>query len=176
MKKRPNKINRIFVGLVAGFLLLSSAVVFASNSSAFSFVGSRPQVIVNLGGTVDRDNENLPIEKVESVKPGEILHWTITSENQGDGEAKEYKAVGKIPAGTTFVADSAKAQGATEVVYSIDGGKNFAKQPMIEEKQADGSVKMIPAPVSKYTNVRFDWNQSLVSKEKLTASYDVRVK
>ena len=177
MNKRLKKTNPLVAGLIAGLLLLGSAVVFASNgSTAFMFNSARPQVIIHLAGVVERNNEKVSLEKVDAVKPGETLHWTITSENKGDGEAKEYKAVGKIPSGTSFVADSAKAEGAANATYSIDGGKSFSKQPMIEEKQLDGSVKLVPAPVSLYSQVRFEWDNSLNSNEKLNASYDVRVK
>jgi uncharacterized repeat protein (TIGR01451 family) len=176
MKKRFKKTNRLVMGLMAGLLLLGSAVVFANNSTAFMFNSARPQVVIHLAGVVERNNENVSLEKVDGVKPGETLHWTITSENKGDADAVGYKAVGKIPSGTSFVADSAKAEGAGNVTYSIDGGKSFSKEPMIEEKQSDGSVKLIPAPVSMYSQVRFEWGKSLTSNEKLNASYDVRVK
>jgi uncharacterized repeat protein (TIGR01451 family) len=174
MKRNKNKTNRFVLGLVLGLLFIGSAVGFARNSSAFT-PNSRPQISIVLAGVVERDKEMLNLEKADSVKPGEILHWTITSENKGDAIANEYKAVGKIPAGTVFVADSAKADSNPTVKYSIDG-KNFSVQPMIEEKQADGTVKMIPAPVAMYSQVRFEWNASLNKGEKLTANYDVRVK
>ena len=175
MNKNFNKAKRLIIGFIAGLLLVSSAVAFANNGGSFSFATARPQINVTLSGIVERDKEKLQLDKVDSVKPGEILHWTIASENEGDGEAKEYKAVGKIPAGTVFVAKSAKAQGAA-VTYSIDGGKTFSAQPMIEEKQADGSVKLVPAPESMYSQVRFEWEAPLNAKEKLNAFYDVKVK
>jgi hypothetical protein len=62
------------------------------------------------------------------------------------------------------------------VTYSIDGGKSFAAQPVIEEKQADGTKKTIPAPASMYTQVRYDWNDPLAAGATLSASYKVRVK
>ena len=71
--------------------------------------------------------------------------------------------------------DSAKAEGA-QTFYSIDGGKSFSAQPMIEEKQADGSVKRVPAPVSMYTEIRYEWSDPLAQGGKLSASYKVRVK
>jgi hypothetical protein len=87
----------------------------------------------------------------------------------------EYKTIGHIPQGTTFVAGSAKADGA-KAVYSIDGGKSYSAQPTIEEKQADGSVKRVPAPVSMYTEIRYEWADALAQGGKLSASYKVRVK
>lgn len=169
-----NQTNRFLLGICLGLLLVASAVAFANNGSAFS--SSRPQVIVALSGTIEREAKKLNLDKVDSVKPGEVLNWTINSENQGDASANQYKAIGKIPAGTVFVADSAKAQGDAKITYSIDGGKNFSEQPMIEEKQADGSVKLVPAPISMYSQISFEWNQPLNAKEKLNAYYDVKVK
>jgi uncharacterized repeat protein (TIGR01451 family) len=176
MNKNINKANRLVIGLIAGLLFLSSVVAFANNGGSFSLATARPQINVTLSGMIERDKEKLQLDKVEAVKPGEILHWTINSENKGDGEAKEYKAVGKIPAGTVFVAKSAKAEGAAAITYSIDGGKTFSAQPMIEEKQADGSVKLVPAPESMYSQVRFEWEAPLNPNEKLNAFYDVKVK
>jgi uncharacterized repeat protein (TIGR01451 family) len=136
----------------------------------------RPDVKVLLSGAIERGSEVVPVEKVQSVNPGEILHWTITSQNDGEAPAREYKAVGQIPRGTTLVAGSASADGSATVVYSIDNGKTYSAAPVVEEKQADGSVKLVPAPVSMYTQVRYEWTDALAGGGKLNASYKVRVK
>ena len=62
------------------------------------------------------------------------------------------------------------------MVYSIDNGKTYSAQPTIEEKQADGTVKTVAAPVSMYTQLRYEWADPLASGGKLQASYKVRVK
>lgn len=135
----------------------------------------RPEVKVQMAGVVQRDSKLLPLDKSIVVNPGEVLDWTITSENSGNAAALEYKTVGHIPRGTEFIAGSVKADGA-KTVYSIDGGKSFSPQPMIEEKQADGSTKRVPAPVSMYTEIRYEWADPLAQGGKLSASYKVRVK
>lgn len=135
----------------------------------------RPEVKVQLSAAVERDAKLLPLEKSTVVNPGEVLDWTITSENGGNAAAIEYKTVGHIPRGTEFIAGSVKADGA-KTVYSIDGGKSFSPQPMIEEKQADGSTKRVPAPASMYTEIRYEWADPLAQGGKLSASYKVRVK
>ena len=136
---------------------------------------ARPEVKVQLAGAVERDARVMPLDKSTVVNPGEILDWTINAENDGNAAALEYKTVGHIPRGTEFVAGSAKADGA-KTVFSIDGGKSFSPQPMIEEKQADGSLKRVPAPSSMYTEIRYEWSDPLVQGGKLSASYKVRVK
>ena len=118
----------------------------------------------------------MPVEKAKLVKAGEILDWTINSENAGGAAALEYKTVSRIPAGTIFVAGSARAEGSSAVAYSIDGGKTYSAVPLIDEKQADGSFKKVAAPVSMFTNVSYQWADPLVPGGHVTASYKVRVK
>jgi uncharacterized repeat protein (TIGR01451 family) len=138
--------------------------------------GGRPEVKVQLNGSVERGGNRLSLEGVENVKPGDILDWQIVSSNEGSAEARDYKAVGHIPNGTALVAGTADAEGGSTVTFSIDGGKTFSTQPIIEERQADGSLKRVPAPVSMYTEVRYEWSDALAAGGKLSASYKVRVK
>lgn len=156
-------------------LVLGCAAALAQRQFATLGYG-RPDVKVKLAGVVERNKEVVPVEKAEAVNPGETINWTITSENEGNAPAREYKTVGQIPKGTTYVAGSAKADGSTTVVYSIDNGQTYSVQPMIEEKQPDGSTKPVPAPVSMYTQVRYEWADPLAASSKLAASYKVRVK
>ncbi len=136
---------------------------------------ARPEVKVQLAGAVERNSKLMPLDKSTVVNPGEILDWTINAENSGTAAALEYKAIGHIPRGTEFVAGSAKAEGA-KTVFSIDGGKSYSPQPMIEERQADGSTKRVAAPTSMYTEIRYEWADPLAQGGKLSASYKVRVK
>jgi uncharacterized repeat protein (TIGR01451 family) len=156
-------------------LLIGSAAVLAQRHLKSASLG-RPEVKVALAGTVLREEKRLPLEKAATVNPGEILDWTITSENDGNAPANDYKTVGQIPKGTILVAGSATSDGAASVAYSIDNGKTFSAQPTIEEKQADGSLKVVPAPISMYTQLRYEWADPLASGGKLQASYRVRVK
>lgn len=156
-------------------LVLGCAAALAQRQFT-SVASGRPEVKVSLAGLVERNKEAIPVEKAAAVNPGETINWTITSENDGNAPAREYKTVGQIPKGTTFVAGSATAEGSTTVVYSIDNGQTYSVQPMIEEKQADGSTKPVPAPISMYTQVRYEWADPLAANTKLSATYKVRVK
>jgi uncharacterized repeat protein (TIGR01451 family) len=161
--------------VVLCLLILGGAAAFAQKKFMMIRAG-RPEVKVQLSAVVERDNGKIPVEKAAGIKSGEILDWTITSANEGDASASEYKAVGKIPLGTQFVAGSATADGSAAVTYSIDNGKSFFAQPLIEEKQPDGSTKKVPAPASMYTQLRYEWADPLVQGAKLSASYKVRLK
>jgi uncharacterized repeat protein (TIGR01451 family) len=161
--------------------LVALVVVAACGAAALAQrqlapAAGRAEVKVQLSGSVEREGHALSLDRVENVKPGEILDWQIVSSNEGTAAAHDYKAVGHIPAGTALVAGSATAEQGSTVTYSIDGGKTFSTQPIIEERQDDGTVKRVPAPVSMYTEVRYEWSDALAAGGKLSASYKVRVK
>lgn len=161
--------------LIFCLLAVGSAVTFAQRQLAHLETG-RPEVKVLMTGAVEREAGLVALDKVDAVKPGEILQWQIVSMNEGTASARDYKALGHIPKGTTFVAGSAAGENGSTVTYSIDGGKTFSTLPIIEERQADGSVKKVAAPVSMYTEIRYEWSDALAAGNKLTASYKVRVR
>src|SRR5437016_11699496 len=167
--------KRFMVLLMAALTLMVAGAAGFAQRHLMLAKAARPEVKIELSAAVERDSALVPLDKATAVKPGEILDWTITSENSGNASALEYKTVGHIPRGTEFVPSSANADGA-KTAFSIDGGKSFSPQPMIEEKQADGSTKRVPAPVSMYTEIRYEWADPLAQGGKLSASYKVRVK
>jgi uncharacterized repeat protein (TIGR01451 family) len=175
MMKLQNRTRTLVFGACC-LLVLSGMAAFAQRQMARASATGRPEVKVLLSGAIERGGLMLPVEKASAVNPGEILHWTITSQNEGNAPAREYKAIGQIPRGTTLVAGSTTADGTATVVYSIDNGKTYSAAPVTEEKQADGSVKLVPAPVSMYTQVRYEWSDPLAGGGQLNASYKVRVK
>lgn len=174
MKLKKN--FRVLTLVVLGLLVLGGAAALAQRQLRSAMPGARPMVKVSLSGTVLRDQTRLPVDKATSVNPGEILDWTIVSENDGTAAAHDYKAVGQIPKGTVLVLGSTTADGSATVTYSIDNGKSYSAQPMIQEQQADGSTKEVPAPASMYTQVRYEWADPLTAGGKLQAAYKVRVK
>jgi uncharacterized repeat protein (TIGR01451 family) len=137
---------------------------------------NRPLVKLFLTGAIERDSKKIPVEKAGSVTRGEVVSFTINSVNEGSAPAHEYRAVGQIPQGTIFVAGSALGDNTVQVRYSIDGGQEFSPSPTINEKQTDGTIKKVAAPISRYTQVRFEWADPLAAGGKLMASYQVRVK
>jgi hypothetical protein len=170
--------NRSRVVAFIAFTLVATCAVgaFAQKQLAARNAGGHPEIKVTLSGAVARGDEQIALDKAGAVHPGEVLNWKIISANEGDGAAREYKTVAHVPAGTSLVAGSATAEYGAQVTYSIDNGKSFSAQPVIEEKQADGTVKRVAAPISMYTEVRYEWADPLAAGATLNASYKVRVK
>lgn len=196
MSRLFRRTNVIFL-TVLGLLLVGGAVAFAQHNATLTRVlagrtnivtaadepsvlaevpSNRPLIKLVLAAAIERDNKTIPVEVAGAVSPGEVVNFTLNSVNEGSAPAREYRAVGQIPPGTTFVANSAPVDAAIQVRYSIDGGQEFSSIPMIDEKQADGTIKRVAAPVSMYTQVRFEWADALAPGGKLVASYQVRVK
>ena len=163
-------LTQIFTGHTPATALASDRPVVQEIAS------NRPLVKIFLTGIIERDGKNVSVDSVGSVKPGEVVSFTMNSTNEGSAPAREYRAIGQIPRGTTFVGGSALGDRNTQVSYSIDDGKEFSSNPMIEEKQVDGTIKKVAAPVSMYTQVRYEWADPLAAGGKLVTSYQVRVK
>jgi uncharacterized repeat protein (TIGR01451 family) len=174
--KRTKKYIGVLAPLALSLLVLGGVAALAQKQFLPARSSVRPVVKVSLAGSVERDGKQLGLDAVQTVQPGEILSWQIVSVNEGDAAARDYKAVGHIPSGTSFVAGSAAGESGSTVTYSIDGGTTFSTLPVIEERQPDGSVKQLPAPVSMYTEVRYEWSDALTAGGKLSAAYKVRVR
>jgi len=170
MSRLFKKTGRVLLA-VFGLLLIGGAVAFAQEVAT-----KRPLVKLVLTGSIERDSKKIPVEKAGPVKPGEVVNFTMNSVNEGSAPARQYRTVGQIPKSSSFVAGSALGDSNTQVTYSINGGQDFSATPMIEQKQTDGTIKKVAAPVSMYTQVRFEWANPIAAGGKVVASYQVRVK
>ena len=167
--------KRLSVVMLAGLILLVATGAGIAQRNYMLANAARPEVKVSLVGSVERDAKVMTLDKATAVRPGEVLTWTVDAENVGNAPALKYRVVTHVPRGTEYVKDSAAVEGA-DARYSIDGGKSFSPQPMIEQKQADGSIKLTPAPLSLYTSISYEWANPLAQGARVTASYKVRVK
>lgn len=155
-------------------LVLGSAAAFAQKKYMVMRTG-RPEIKVLLSGVVERQSGRIPVQEAATVKSGEVMDWTITSTNEGNAPAREYKAVGVVPPGTEFVAGSVTVDGTAAVTYSIDRGKSFSERPTVDERQPDGTIKKVAAPTSMYTQIRYEWADPLEQGAKRNATYKVRL-
>lgn len=135
----------------------------------------RPHVNMMMAATIWRDGQEIQPDKAGDIRPGDLVTYTVVSRNDGGVSAKNFRARGRVPAGTTYVGGSALSEGA-ELSFSIDGGKSFHARPTIEEKQADGSVRLVPAPAAMYTDVTFTYRSQIEPRATVTGSYQVYVK
>jgi uncharacterized repeat protein (TIGR01451 family) len=110
------------------------------------------------------------------VSPGDRILYSVEIANQGDSEARNPVAFGPIPAGTSFVAGTATTGANLKVEYSIDGGKTYSATPSVSVTGKDGKPQTVPAPVERYTTVRWMWSSVLPAGAKASVSYQVEVR
>jgi uncharacterized repeat protein (TIGR01451 family) len=183
--------RRLSIGL--GILAIAVAIPFVSGTPVLAELqqaGSSivknilaPKVKLNLGAekkviSVDAQGKQQISWKAldgSAVQPGDVLRYTLVSENAGDKSAKDLKLTQPIPAQTLYTLDSAKANGA-KLTYSIDGGKTFVEKPLVTVKLANGQEVQKPAPASSYTHIRWDYSNSLAPLATVRAAYEVAVK
>lgn len=157
---------------------LAAAVALTLCSSQAWAVG--PDVKVQLQGsyqTADKPQAKwATLQEGTKVAPGDRILYSLEITNQGDREAKNPVAFGPIPAGTRFVAGTATTDPKLKVEYSIDGGKTYSPSPTITIAGKDGKPQTVPAPVDRYTTVRWLWSGALPAGDKDSVSYQVEVR
>lgn len=93
--------------------------------------------------------------KADKSAPGETLIFTLSYTNTGDEKAVDVKLDNPLPSGTRYVADSATGAN-SQVSFSVDGGKTFAKADQLAvDKTVGGKKEKARAQVSDYTTIRW---------------------
>jgi uncharacterized repeat protein (TIGR01451 family) len=133
----------------------------------------RPDVKLNLIAE-RRNGDSWQGGSLNDARPGDVLRYSLKGKNQGNRAATNFSLTQPVPKGTVYVAKSATGNAA--VLYSIDGGKNYSAQPMIQVKRADGTTESRPAPTESYTHVRWKFQNAIEPGADTVVSYQVRVR
>lgn len=115
------------------------------------------------------------LTKDTMVQKGTILRFQVVAKNTGDRAAEKFVVTRSIPKGTTYEIGTA-TQSEAALTYSIDNGKTFAANPMVQITLSDGRTEMQPAPPEAYSHLRWTFDKSIAPKNRLEVTYDVRVR
>ncbi len=160
---------------LAGFEEVTTAITKAIN---------RPEVKLNLAVAKqvkekdEQGKETIAWEALKNealVMPGDILQYTIASNNAGDRPAADLVVTQPIPKGTNYILSSANSDNQAKITYSIDNGQSFVEKPYIKVKLADGTVEEKPAPAEVYTHVRWKFDNNVKPETAIKAAYNVKV-
>ena len=126
---------------------------------------AKPRIALSIGQfkeVVERkDGAQTPrMVATQSATPGDVVEYVLTYANEGDEAAKGAVIDDPIPAGTTYIANSAAGEGA-QVTFSADGGKTFEQAVKVtyEVKLPSGAVEKRVATPAEYTHVRWTIEQ-----------------
>ena len=174
------------LGLIITLPLISQTPVWANLAQinqVIAQVSPQPTVQLNLTAAkktiVVTTGEEQKIEWVsiddgEVVSPGDILRYTVSSQNAGANTAKNLTITQPIPEKMVYELETATSQNQAEVVYSIDNGETFVAEPTITIETADGATIEKPAPAETYTHIRWKFG-SLSPESEIAAMYEVKV-
>jgi uncharacterized repeat protein (TIGR01451 family) len=154
-----------------------SLVVLASVLPGIA--SAKPSVTLKLTGAIvtkaaDGHTTLTPVEDA-APKSGDEIEYDIAASNAGTSPALHLVPVGRVPAGTAYVAGSAKAAGA-HAEFSLDGGKTWSASPTVTVKEPNGTTVVKKADPALYTSVRFVSDGALAAHRSAVYSYEVRVK
>jgi uncharacterized repeat protein (TIGR01451 family) len=108
-----------------------------------------------------------PIAEKASVKPGDVIKYTVIAKNNGRCPLKNLILKQPIPRGTNYRQDSATASDGAELLFSIDGGKTFWAKPTIGTQ---------PAPPTAYNYLRWKFRGMMETNVQVKTTYELEVK
>ena len=146
-------------------------------------VSQQPTVKLNLSAAkksivvTNGEQQKVKWESIDDgavVNPGDIIRYTVSSENAGQDAANNLVITQPIPSQMIYEVGTATSKNQAEVVYSIDNGETFVAEPTITITTEEGEKIEQPAPAETYTHVRWKFG-SLSPEAGITAMYEVRV-
>jgi uncharacterized repeat protein (TIGR01451 family) len=89
------------------------------------------------------------------LMPGDVVRYRLTFTNVTPSSVKSVVFDNPLPAGLRYRAGTASAdRDQVAIQYSIDGGKSYSAQPMIET-EVEGKRVQRAAPAEMYTHIRW---------------------
>ena len=107
------------------------------------------------------------------VVPGTEVIYTVTAKNTGNEPADNIVVTNPVPENTVYLDGSAFGAG-TNIVFSVDGGKSYAKPEKLSVKDQAGKPRA--ATAEDYTHVRWTFQFNLQAGQEAPVWYRVRVK
>jgi uncharacterized repeat protein (TIGR01451 family) len=98
----------------------------------------------------------------KELMPGDVVRYRLTFTNVTPHAVKSVVFDNPLPAGLRYQGGTAVVDREQVVIqYSIDGGKSYSAQPMIEV-EVDGKRVQRPAPADMYTHIRWSVQGSVL--------------
>lgn len=160
-------VNHFFLATLATLLLSTSQAAIAKEGHLK--VTSKVQKMV----VVKKDGEtSYSFEPTSKVIPGETLQYRTYFENISTEPTDNIKIVNPIPENLVYLENSAQGKN-TNIVFSVDGGKNYGKAATLKVKRDDGKIYL--AKSSDYTHIQWQYLGSLKPQTKQTVGFRARL-
>ena len=125
---------------------------------------------------VEKRDDKEKLVAANDVEPSQIVEYQLTYTNKGASRISGLTVVGPVPEGTSYVSNTAVADGTASLKVSIDGGLTFESEPVTREVVKDnGEVTEKVIPPDQYTHLQWI-AQSAIEAEGGKQLYRYRVK
>ncbi len=156
-------------GLVAGLVVAAAGMRVAAQQR-------EPQaLVITAVNLMAGDERHRGLADSNALLPGDVVEYRLVFTNLNATPVRSIELKDPIPSGLRYVIASAKTdRDDTLIEYSIDGGATFSAQPMIEV-MVDGKPQQRPAPVQRYTHVRWTVQGWVQPGAQVTAEFRARL-
>jgi len=163
-------IKKIFYTLAISASIASVAAVAANKSK-------QPISIAMSAYVVQHDKAgNEVLKAAKTAEPGQKIQYQLVYKNSGNKAYKAGAITGPIPANTHYLAKTTRTKVRSQLLVSIDGGKTYESEPVKRmKKMANGKMKSVVIPASKYTHVRWKPANKIQAGEKQLYNFRVQV-
>jgi uncharacterized repeat protein (TIGR01451 family) len=165
--KKMSTLNKILIGTVASFVLLSTHAIAAQKGHLKVTSNVQKMVVVNKEG-----KKSYEFIAATKVLPGETVQYNTYFENISDKPADNINIVNPIPEHLVYLPNSAQGENTT-IMFSVDGGKNYGKAGTLRVKSADGKLQL--AKPSDYTHIQWRYIGNLAPKSRQAVVFRARL-
>jgi uncharacterized repeat protein (TIGR01451 family) len=122
---------------------------------------------------VENGREIPKLAPADRVVSGDWVIYTLEVRNTASTTVRAPTVTYPVPAHMSYVADSAVGP-ATDVSFSVDGGRSFDVAENLKIQDADGQLH--PAGAADYTHIRWQLKNSLKANSVAFVRFRARVK
>jgi len=162
--------SRSHASLGLFFTILSGALAHGQANSGPIAVKAIAEVESQ---TVREGREVSKLAPADRVVSGDWVIYTLEVRNTAATTIRAPTVTYPVPEHMSYVAESAVGP-ATEISYSVDGGRSFDAAENLKVQDADGQLR--PAAAADYTHIRWHLKNSLKSNSVAFVRFRARVK
>ncbi len=144
---KGEKMKKLVCMAVASLLFVVSAD--AKNSSPIKLTTKSYKEVVKIDSS---GKKKVILVDAKKVIPGDVVLYKNIIKNNSTTDAKDMVLNNTIPLHTIYVLNSATCEGDCKILFSVDGGKHFARP---KELKVKGNGVERVATANDYTNVRW---------------------
>jgi len=158
--------------------VMLALMVFASfaSSPAMAQAPSAPKaLVITAENLMAGDSQHRAAasrgKDASQLMPGDVVRYRLIFTNVTPNPVRRVMFDNPLPAGLRYVAGTATAdRDEVSIQYSIDSGKSFSAQPMIET-EVEGKRVQRPASADRYTHIRWSVQGSVLPGATVRAEF-----